>query len=110
MAARDSEHVTEFKKSLESWTDHRFASSEDLFDLAMFHMYLVNLAEDDGWSYAGHSLKLGTPMSVLVVKSWHDETPMVVFTNARTPTGCIRVFMRKLAGGMLEWREDKYRR
>lgn len=109
MAARENEYVEGFRESLKAWTDHRFVSADQLEALAMFYLYLVNLAEEDGWAYAGHSMKLGTPMCCLVVKSWHDDIPMVVFTNARTPVGCIRIFLRKLDQGLLEWMKDKFR-
>ena len=109
MDPMDSQHVEGFRKALEAWTDSRFISAEQIETLAMFHLYLVNIAEADGWAYAGHSVKVGTPMCCLTVKSWHGDIPMVVFTNAQTTTACIRIFMRKLQGGFLEWRPDKYR-
>ncbi len=109
MDAKVNKHVEGFKEALEGWTDHRFISDVQVEALAMFYMYLVNLAEEDGWAYAGHSLKIGTPMCCLVVKSWHGDVPRVVFTNARTPVGCIRIFLRKLETGLLEWRDDQFR-
>lgn len=109
MSAMDNGHVDGFRESLQAWTDHRFVSAEQIEALAMFHLYLVNLAEEDGWSYVGHSIKIGSPMSCLVVKSRHEDLPMVVFTNARTTTDCIRIFLRKLEMGLLEWMVDKFR-
>lgn len=109
MAAKDNGHIGEFRKSLADWTDQRFITRDQIEALARFNMYLVNLAEDDGWLYHGHSLKMGAPMCCLVVKAWMDETPMVVFTSARTPTGCVVAFLRKLDNNLLEWVEDRYR-
>lgn len=109
MAAKDNGHLEQFELALGDWKDERFITREQLKDLAMFNLYLVNLAEDDGWSYAGHSLKMGTPMCLLVVKAWENETPLVVFTSGRTPTKCVRIFLRKLREDLLEWREDKFR-
>lgn len=104
-----NQHLEQFELALEDWKDERFIGKQELRALAMFYMYLVNLAEDDGWAYAGHSLKMGTPMCTLVVKSWHGEVPQIVFTSARDPTTCIRIFLRKLEEGLLEWRKDQYR-
>lgn len=105
----DNEYLDRFRESLKAWTDHRFVTADQIEGLAMFHLYLVNLSEDDGWVYAGHSMKIGTPMCCLVVKSWHGDVPMVVFTSAATPMGCIRIFLRKLQEELLEWQRDKYR-
>lgn len=109
MVARDSEYVKQFRTAVEEWTDERFLSRRQLFAGAMFLLYLVNLADEDGWSYDGHSMKVGVPMCMLVVKATIEEVPYVVFTSARTTMGCVVTFLRKLEEGLLEWREDRYR-
>lgn len=109
MGSRDSEHAKEFRKSLEGWTDHRFVSGEEIHDLSMFSVYLVNLLEDVGVQYYGHTFKIGTPMCVLVVKGDIDGTPHVVFSSGRTHTACIHIFLRKLQEEWLEWQVDRYR-
>ncbi len=109
MAFRETPHITEFYKTLEGWTDQRFITREQIQDLAMFTLHLVNLAEDDGWSYDGHSYKSSLPMGCLVVRGTVDGTPSVVFTSGRTYIGCVRMFLRKLEGELLEWRIDKFR-
>lgn len=109
MDPMDSPHIEEFLKALGGWTDERFISRAQLEDLAMFNLYLVNLAEADGWVYDGHSLKIGQPMSTLVVRATMEGTAYVVFTSGRTTTGCIRAFLRKLREGWLEWRPDRFR-
>ena len=105
----NSEHVSGFRKSLEQWTDHRFISDKQMYAVSMFSVYLVNLAEHDGWEYVGHSFKRSQGMSCLTVKADVDDIPSVVFTSGRTYTSCVVIFMRKLEGGMLEWRRDRYR-
>ncbi len=102
-------HLDGFEEALKDWVDHRFVSREQVRALAMFFLYLVNLAELDGWCYDGHSLKMGLPMCTLTVKGTMDAAPVVVFTSARTPTGCVVIFIRKLENDLLEWRPDKYR-
>ena len=109
MAPRTSTHLEGFKEALEQWTDERFITRDQIESLAMFYLYLVNLAEADGWVYNGHSMTYGQTMSRLVVRGTIDDVPHVVFSSARTPTGCITTFLRKLSEGWLEWAVDRYR-
>ena len=108
MTARETPHVAEFNKALEAWTDHRFITAEEIRILTMFTMYLVNLAEDDGWQYRGHSWKESNYMGCLVVKGVVEEVPSVVFTSTRTLIGGMRIFLRKMEAELLEWIPDKY--
>lgn len=105
----ENQHLAGFEKALQAWDDQRFITRDDLRALAMFNMYLVNLLEAQGYSYDGHSLNIKTPMCLLVVRGTSDGVPQIVFTSARTPIGCIRIFVRKVEGEMLEWRPDKFR-
>lgn len=109
MTAIVNPHVEEFDRSLETWTDERFISRAELRALAMFSLYLVNLLEHIGWQYYGHTHKQTGKMGCLVVKADHEGTPHVVFTNARTYTGCVVVFLRRLEADTLQWRPDRYR-
>lgn len=109
MAAKDSEYLAEFRKSLEGWTDERMISRDDLEALTMFNMYIVNLASDDGWVYNGHSLNYTQVNSRLVVRGTIDGIPHVVFSSGRTPMGCVRAFLRKMDEGWLEWSVDRFR-
>lgn len=104
----DSEHVARFDEALTRWTDQRFVSAADIRTMAMFLMYLVNLADHDDWVYRGHSWKESDHLGCLVVKAVVDGVPSVVFTNASTPVASMRIFLRKLEGDFLEWVPDKY--
>lgn len=108
MDPRNTEHVEEFKRSLAAWSDTRFLSRDELETLATFVMYLVNLAEHDGWVLRGHSWKESEQMGCLVVKGTQDGLPVVAFTSARTAVSGMRIFLRKLEGEFLEWVPDKY--
>ena len=108
MTAMDNVTVERFDESLRTWTDHRFVSAEDIRTLTMFNMYIVNLADDDGWVYRGHSWKESEYLGCLVVKALVDGVPSVVFTNAKTPIASMRIFLRKMEGEFLEWIPDKY--
>ncbi len=109
MVAKNSPYLEQFDASLAGWTDERFLTRRQLSSLARFFLYLVNLSEEDGWVYDGHSMKVGTPMCGLVVKATIGGKPYVVFTSGRTTMACIVIFVRKLEEGLLEWREDRYR-
>lgn len=108
MDPRDAEHLKNFGEALAAWTDSRFVSADEIRTLAMFNMYLVNLAEADGWEYRGHSWKESQYLGCLVVKAIVAEVPSVVFTNAKTPIASMRIFLRKMEGDFLEWVPDKY--
>lgn len=105
----ESPHLDGFREALALWTDERFLRRDELYALAMFFLYLVNLSESDGWVYDGHSLKIGAPMCTLTVKAHIDGVPQVVFTSGRDGASCVRMFVRKLEAELLEWRPDKYR-
>lgn len=109
MDSKDNGYVEQFYKALEGWTDERFASRQDLRELAMFNLYLVNLSEEDGWQYDGHSLNRASPMWRLVVRGTVEEVPCVVFTSGRTTMACVHIFLRKLEEGLLEWTKDRFR-
>ncbi len=108
MDPRDTEHVKQFKAALQGWTDARFVSAADIETMTMFLLYLVNLADHDGWVYRGHSWKESPYLGCLVVKATVEEVPSVVFTNGKTATACMRIFLRKLEFDMLEWVPDKF--
>lgn len=103
-----SPHLKQFRASLQDWTDERFITREQLSAVAMFTVYLVNLLEDAGAVYTGHSLRVKSPMCLLVVRGSLDGIPHVVFTSGRTPLSCIRIFLRKLEEDLLEWSPDKF--
>lgn len=108
MDPMDTEYVEQLRVALASWTDNRFVSAQEIETMTMFLLYLVNLADHDGWQYRGHSWKESEPLGCLVVKAVVDGVPSVVFTNAKTAVGGMRVFLRKLEGEFLEWVPDKY--
>lgn len=105
----ENQHLDEFRTALSLWTDERFLRRDELYALAMFFLYLVNLSEEDGWVYDGHSLKIASPMCTLTVKAHMDGAPLVVFTSGRDGASCVRMFIRKLEAELLEWRPDQYR-
>lgn len=109
MADKVNLYVEGFRDSLRTWSDERFISRQQIDDFAMFSLYLVNLLDDAGWSYYGHSYSQRGIMGCLVVKADHEDTPHVVFVNARTYPGNVRTFLRLLEEDQLEWRPDRFR-
>lgn len=109
MDPKNSEHVKVFEQSLTDWTDSRFLTRDQLRVVAMFTLYLVNLAEADGWDLHGYSWKESAHLGCLVVKATVDGVPSVVFTNAKTPIAGMSIFLRKMEADLLEWLPDKYR-
>ncbi len=109
MKPRENQYLKQFLDGLGVWTDERFISRKQLRALAMFSMYLVNLAESDGWELYGHSYTQKGRMGCLVVKADKGGIPQVVFTNDTTFPGCVVTFIRRLEAGELEWRNDRYR-
>ncbi len=108
MDPTDSEHVKQFDTALTAWKDNRFVSADQIRTMSMFILYLVNLADHQGWVYRGHSWKESEYLGCLVVKAVVDDVPCVVFTNAKTAIASMRVFLRKLEGDFLEWVPDKF--
>lgn len=108
-SVRNGSHMEDFRTQLGQWTDERIVSKEDISVWYMFIVYLVNLAEEDGWVYDGHSFSSGVPMGRLVVRGTLDGIPHVVFSSGRTTTASMRAFLRKMQEGWLEWQVDKFR-
>ena len=105
----DTEVYRQFEEQLSKWTDNRFLDQDQVRALGLFTVYIVNLADHFGWVYCGHSFKVSVGMSTLTIKSMVDDLPMVCFTSGRTFQNCVKIFIRKMLGDMVEWRNDQYR-
>jgi len=73
-----------------------------------WHDMLVNLLQASGVFYRGESIKNQGWATLLVVKGAVDGTPVVAFVTERTPTDCMRVFLRQVDERRVEWKEDKF--
>ncbi|MCK4627156.1 MAG: hypothetical protein KAV00_17725 [Phycisphaerae bacterium] len=109
MTAMANPHIEAFDSALEGWNDHRFVTRQELRAVTMFSVYLVNLLEGIGFYYYGHTYTQKGRIGCLVVKADREGTPLVVFSNARSYTRSVIVFLRRLDEDTLEWRKDKYR-
>lgn len=81
---------------------------EDLQTEHMFSTYIVNLLEDRGLHWRGQSVKNQGWSVLLVVKVARDSLPLVGFFTERTTTHCMRLFLKKLAEGTINWQKDKF--
>lgn len=73
-----------------------------------FHYYNVNLLEQRGLAWRGESFKNQGWSCLLVVKVARGRIPLVAFITGEDTTGCMRIFLRQLAEGTVEWRDDKF--
>lgn len=83
----------------------------DRDDVKVWHdyvYYLANLLEPHGMVWRGESVKnLGWAV-MLVVKVARDGVPLVAFVTERGTTDCMRVFLRQLSQGHVNWVPDKF--
>lgn len=105
----ESQHAAAFRVALEAWTDERHLSRTHLWALWVFSTYMVNVADDQGWTYNGHSWKASASLGTLVVKATLDGVPVVCFTSARTFLNSVSIFVRKLQEDSINWVKDKFR-
>lgn len=73
-----------------------------------FEGWLINLLEDKGLAWRGHSFKNQGWATLLVMKVAREGVPQVGFFTEQTTTGCVRVFLRKLAEGSIPWKRDQF--
>ena len=102
-------HLDDLDKALQQIDDERILRRQDVWVWYVFNEWLVNLGELQGWEYCGQSFTLKQPMSLLVVRATLDGIPHVAFSSGRTPTACMRAFLRKADEGWLEWSVDRFR-
>ena len=74
-----------------------------------YHTYLVNLLEQRGYAWRGESFKNQGWAVLLVVKAAREHVPVVAFITGADTTGCMRIFLRQLEEGLVEWRQDQYK-
>jgi hypothetical protein len=108
MASSNTVYSDKLDKALEAVPGGCVVSAEDLKAMAMFIVYLVNLLEDHGLGYRGHSLRETGALTLLVVRATAGDDPVCCFISARTSLDCIVVFLRQLDEHRLGWRHDKF--
>lgn len=102
-------YVDRFKEHLETWDDNRAMDKREILAVYMFTKHIVNLADDGGWSYIGHSYKVGDPLDIMTVKANLGDDPVVMFVSGRGMLECMGIFIRKCELEIMEWRPDRYR-
>lgn len=107
-----TETITKVYERERNLIEQTFESDPDLAeDLSVEHMfctYIVNFLEDKGYIWRGHNIRNQGWSVLLIVKAAHGDIPLVAFVSERTTTRCMRVFLRKLADGEVNWQKDKF--
>lgn len=101
-------HIELVSQETQGLAGCRYITPELVMDLYRFFLYIVNLFDDQGWVYRGHSLREGTELTLLVVKGTVNGAAVVCFVNARTTAACVRTFLRQMDEGTVGWRTDKF--
>ncbi len=81
---------------------------EMVWILYRFFCRVVNILDEKGVGYRGHSLRESDYLNLLVVKATVEGEPVVCFINAGTSLNCLKIFLLKFEEDRLEWRHDKY--
>lgn len=102
-------YVDRFKKHLETWDDNRAMDRREILAAYMFTKHIVNLADDGGWVYRGHSYKAGDPLDIMTVKADLEGAAVVCFCSGRGMLECMGIFVRKCELEVLDWRADRFR-
>jgi hypothetical protein len=96
------------RKLIEQMFESEPGLAEDLLVEHLFCTYIVNLLEDAGFEWRGQSLRDQGWCVLLVMKVTRSGVPLVAFVSERNTTGCMRVFLRKLEEGAVNWQKDKF--
>jgi hypothetical protein len=75
---------------------------------AWWHLHMVNVLEERGFTYRGASIRYDGWSTFMVVKAKHEDTPLVVFITERSTTHCMRAFKRMCDEGDAKWVKDKF--
>ncbi len=108
MNTNRNEHLEDLQASLEGWTDERFVTREQVFTLYLLDTYIVNVADDGGFTFRGFSFRVKETLSLLVVKAWLGDDPVVCFVSGRTLLNTFKIFFARVMEGTVEWRPDQY--
>ena len=108
MYPTDQAHVKRVLSLTEECTDFRWVTKDELAALLLFVVYGQQCLSQINRELRGWTLRQKGVTCLLVVKVTFDGVPQVVFTTARNPTDCIRVFIRKLYADTCEWVPDQY--
>jgi hypothetical protein len=108
MASNDNKHLDSLDTMLGQLDDSRFLTSEEWGEVYRYVVYLVNLLDEQGMVYRGHSFKYGVPVSLLVTKVIRGKSMLVAFTSGITFQSCMGAFLNRLREDTVEWREDRY--
>ena len=107
--AIDPRYMQDIESVLETWNDHRLFQKDELAALALYLVWAENAFSQLGGSWDGCTIRQRDTQCLLVTKATFAGIPYVAFCSDRTPTRCIRSFVKQLSDGRTKWSRDKYR-
>ena len=107
--AIDPRYMEDIENILEPWTDYRLFHKDELAALALYLIYGENVLSQLGGSWDGCTIRQRDTQCLLVTKATFDGLPYVAFCSDRTPSRCVRSFVKQLSAGTVKWSRDKYR-
>lgn len=69
---------------------------------------MLNIADDYGFTYRGFSWRPGAPYGTLCLKTSFEGCSYVCFVAATSFSKATNILLRKLSGGTIAWKVDKY--
>lgn len=94
--------------AMEQWTDKRVIDDVDLQNLLLFLLCVPKALSQNGTNLKGFSCRQKNNQTLLTVKGWEGETPLVVFITSATPIGCMGRFLALMEDDRLTWVKDRY--
>lgn len=110
MSKKQQVHTAEqvFEEWLETGRWEPWFEESQIRALVLFNERMLNVADDQGFTYRGFSWRPGVPYGLLVVRITKDDKPLVCFLNARTLLDTFVLFARKLSGKTIVWKADRF--
>ncbi|GAG73188.1 unnamed protein product [marine sediment metagenome] len=102
------ECIYEVEAAMEQWTDKRIIDDVDLTSVLLFLLYVPKVLSQFGTTVKGFTCRQKNGQTLLTVKGWEGETPLVVFVTSGTPVGCMTRFLDLLEDDRLTWSKDRY--
>ena len=103
-----TEYLYPVQAALEQWTDGRVIDGVDLETLLLFVLYVPKVFSQLGIKIQGHAFRQKQGQTLLTIKAFEGETPLVVFITAASTISCMHRFLGLLERDKLTWVRDKY--
>jgi hypothetical protein len=85
-----------------------YLSKAQLKALIVFNERLPNIADDYKFTFRGFSWRPGYPFGTLCFKASMNGDALICFVASKTLLDAFVILLRKLSGGTLAWKLDRY--